>query len=100
MLCLLCMFDPDSFVTRYNAERYLAGTLESFDVDILNRAGAAGVDSALMVYRQSDDPVLQEQLEKYLLAQQHQAEDYKGTTGDNLQLAHIRQQIAQQLSSP
>ena len=100
MLCLLCMFDPDSFVTRYNAERYLAGTLESFDVDILNRAGPAGVDSALMVYRQSDDPVLQEQLEKYLLAQQHQAEDYKGTTGDNLQLAHIRQQIAQQLSTP
>ena len=35
MFCLLCLSNPDSLVTRYNAERYLAGTLESFDVGIL-----------------------------------------------------------------
>ncbi|HCF71211.1 MAG TPA: hypothetical protein DER33_06450, partial [Syntrophomonas sp.] len=37
MLCTLCLFDPDSFVARYNAERYLSGTLASFDVEILYR---------------------------------------------------------------
>ncbi|HBQ85310.1 MAG TPA: DUF4173 domain-containing protein, partial [Syntrophomonas sp.] len=31
MLCTLCLFDPDSFVAHYNAERYLSGTLASFD---------------------------------------------------------------------
>lgn len=100
MLCLLCQFDPDSFVTRYNAERYLAGTLNSFDVDILNRSGPAGVDSALMVYEQSNDPVLQAQLKSYLLAQQQQAQDFIGVPGDNLQRAHVRQKIAEQFSKP
>lgn len=99
MLCLLCLFDPDSFVTRYNAERYVAGTLKSFDVDILNRSGPAGVDSALMVYEQSDDQVLRAQLKNYLLEQRQQAEQFNGLPGDNLQRAHVRQTIAKQFKT-
>ena len=29
MLCMLYLLDPDSFVARYNAERYLSGTSEA-----------------------------------------------------------------------
>lgn len=100
MLCLLCLIDPDSMVTRYNTERYLAGTLISYDVDILYRSGPAGVDSALKVYKQNNDLVLQAQLKDYLLAQQQQAENYSGMPGDNLQQAHVRHKIGLEFITP
>ena len=59
MFCMLCIVNPDSLVARYNADRYLSGTLENFDVEILYRSGPAGVDSALLVYEQTNDPALQ-----------------------------------------
>ncbi len=74
MLCLLCLADPDSFIANYNAERYLSGTLKSFDAEILYRSGPAGVDSALKVYEHTNDPVLQNELKKYLLDQQEAAQ--------------------------
>lgn len=95
MLCALCLVDPDGFVTRYNADRYLAGSLKGFDVEILHRSGPAGVDSALKVYAQTGDQTLQAELKEYLLAQQRQTETFSGQHRDNLQKARVRQKIAQ-----
>lgn len=94
MLCMLCLSDPDSFVARYNADRYLSGTLSSFDAKILYRSGPAGVDSALKVYTQTQDQALQAQLKDYLLTQQQQAVQFAGQPRDNLQWARARQRIA------
>ncbi|MEN6461103.1 MAG: DUF4173 domain-containing protein [Syntrophomonas sp.] len=91
MLCTLCLLDTDSLVARYNAERYLSGTLNSFDVEILYRSGPAGVDSALNVYTQTKDQALQAELKKYLLAQQQKAAQISGQSKDNLQWARVRQ---------
>lgn len=35
MFGLLCFSRPDAWITRYNAEQYLAGHLEEFDTDVL-----------------------------------------------------------------
>jgi hypothetical protein len=95
MLCALCLADPDRLVTSYNADRYLAGTLPNFDVEILNRSGPAGVDAALKVYAQTQDPVLQAELKEYLLAQQRQAAGSAGQPRDYWQKAHARQRMAE-----
>lgn len=95
MLCTLCLLEPDGFVARYNAERYLTGSLSDFDVEILRRSGPAGVDSALQVYAQTGDQALQTELQEYLLAQQRQAEKFSGQHQDNLQQARARQKIAE-----
>lgn len=95
MLCTLCLADPDAVVTRYNAERYLAGTLNDFDVEILRRSGPAGVDSALKVYTQNGDQALQAELKEYLLTQQRQAGTFAGQHRDNLQKARVRKTLAQ-----
>ncbi|GBF34864.1 hypothetical protein DCCM_3984 [Desulfocucumis palustris] len=94
MLCTLCLLNPDGFVARYNAERYLSGTLGGFDVEILYRSGPAGVDSALKVYAQTDDQFLQAELKEYLLVQQQAAQSL-GQPEDNLQKARARQKITQ-----
>ncbi|MEN6391427.1 MAG: DUF4173 domain-containing protein [Syntrophomonas sp.] len=94
MLCALCLVDPDGFVTRYNADRYLAGTLSDFDVEILRRSGPAGVDSALKVYTKTGDQALQAELKEYLLTQQQLAGKFAGQHRDNLQKTQARQNIA------
>lgn len=93
MLCTLCLLNPDGLVARYNAERYLSGTLSSFDVQILYRGGSAGVGPALDVYKVTDDPVLQEKLRVYLLGQQQNITKLSGSPADNLQNARARQKI-------
>ena len=95
MFCILCIVNPDSLVARYNGERYLSGTLEEFDVEILYRSGPAGVDSALMVYEQSNDPDLQFKLKEYLLIQQQQADEVAGQPGDSWGRAKARQKISE-----
>ncbi|HNX92684.1 MAG TPA: DUF4173 domain-containing protein, partial [Syntrophomonas sp.] len=97
MLCTLCLGDPDSFVARYNAERYLAGTLMSFDVDILYRSGSAGVDSALKVYDQTSDQVLRTELKEYMIAQYNEASISAGNSRDNLQQASAREKIKERI---
>ncbi|HWQ76051.1 MAG TPA: DUF4173 domain-containing protein [Syntrophomonas sp.] len=93
MLCTLCLADPDAFVVRYNADRYLAGTLTDFDVNILYRSGPAGADAALEVYAQTGDKVLQAELKKYLAVQYQEASLSAGHAKDNLQTAWARQKI-------
>ncbi|MDD4767695.1 MAG: DUF4173 domain-containing protein [Desulfotomaculaceae bacterium] len=95
MFCMLCLANPDSLVARYNGDRYLSGTLESFDVEILYRAGPAGVDSALGIYEQTNDPALQFELKEYLLAQQQQAEQLAGEPGDSWERARARHSISE-----
>lgn len=90
MFCILCLTNPDSLVTRYNADRYLAGTLNNFDVEILYRSGPAGVDPALMVYEQTDDHELQDKLKEYLHHQQQVADELAGRPGDSLERANAR----------
>lgn len=94
MLCTLCLLNLDGFVARYNAERYLAGTLSSFDVEILYRGGPAGVDPALKVYAETGDQALKAELQDYLLYQQQKTAKLSGKTRDNLQNARARQRIA------
>lgn len=97
MFCLLCLSNPDSLVARYNADRYLAGTLESFDAEILYRSGPAGVNAALMVYEQTDDKILQHELKEYLLVQQQWADQVAGTPRNTWERAQARDKITEYL---
>lgn len=91
MLCALSLADPDGFVARYNADRYLSGTLQNFDAAILYRSGPAGVEPALKVYEKTGDPVLKDELKAYLFTQRELAIQSLGKSGDNLQKAQARQ---------
>ncbi len=97
MFCTLCIINPDSLVAKYNGHRYLAGTLENFDMEILYRSGAAGVHAALQVYEQNSDPTLELELQEYLLIQQQQADKVAGRPGDSLERARARQRIIEYL---
>lgn len=55
MMCVMCLANPDALVVRYNAERYLSGTLAEFDTEVLRRAGYAGVLPALEVIDKTTD---------------------------------------------
>lgn len=96
MLCVLCLSDPDGLVSRYNANRYLSGTLNSFDVEIVRRAGPAGVEPALKVYAQTGDVALKTNLKEYLIAisQQIKSQEQSGLR-DTLQNAAVRQKTAE-----
>jgi hypothetical protein len=69
LLCALCAANPDGLVVRYNTARYLTGALAEYDVEILYRAGAAGVLPALEVYGATADGALRESLRLYLSEQ-------------------------------
>lgn len=90
LMCVLCLLDPDGYVARYNAERYLSGTLESFDVSILYQSGPAGVDPALKVYGNTDDSGLKQQLAEYILDQKQNAGSTLEKAGDSLQNLLVR----------
>lgn len=93
LFCVLCLSDPDGFVTRYNANRYLAGTLNNFDVAILYRAGAAGIDGALLVYDKTGDPALWNEIDGYLRYWQPMIMGATGTPKDTLQNALARPRL-------
>lgn len=90
MICALCLLDPDGYVARYNAERYLSGTLESFDVSILYQSGPAGVEPALKVHARTADMGLKQQLAEYILDQKQDAGSTLGKAGDSLQNLLVR----------
>jgi len=66
ILVTLCLSNPDAMVVRYNANRYMSGTLETFDVEIARRAGFAGVLPAIEVYEWTQNEKLQAELHTYL----------------------------------
>jgi len=49
------------------------------------------VDAALKVYRETNDPVLQQELKAYLLTQRERAQKSLGKSEDNLEKARARQ---------
>ena len=95
LFCLLCLSDPDGFVTRYNANRYLAGTLNNYDVTILYRAGAAGIDGALLVYDKTNDAALRNELDGYIGYWQPMIMGAAGMPKDTLQNALARQRLTE-----
>lgn len=94
MFCTLCLMNPDGLVVRYNADRYLAGTLNDFDVTILRSSGPAGVAPALMVYEQTSDEGLKARLREYLLLEQDLVAEGAGKPRDNLEKARARDKLA------
>jgi len=78
VLCLLCLSNPDALVVRYNADRYIGGSLPKFDMEIVRRAGAAGILPAIDVYYETDDPVLRGELAHYLSSEVLWRADYLG----------------------
>jgi len=58
--------NPDAMVVRYNANRYLAGTLSHFDTEILFRSGPAGVRPALDVLNYTENQQLRNNLTQLL----------------------------------
>lgn len=94
MICALCLLNPDGYVARYNAERYLSGTLDNFDVQILYQSGPAGVDPALKVYAQTGDEGLKAELKAYIYDQKRESENSLGQSWDSLQNMFVRQKTA------
>jgi hypothetical protein len=66
MIALLCLSNPDALVVRYNTNRFLGGTLQEYDVEILYRAGKAGILPALDVLNQTEDKELKDEITQYL----------------------------------
>ena len=94
MICLLCFTNPDGFIARYNADRFLSGTLESFDVQILYLSGPAGMDPALEVYAKTGDEGLKAELKAYIYDQQRESGKSLGKSRDSLQNMIVRQKTA------
>ena len=66
MFCALCLSNPDALVVRYNTTRYLNGTLSTYDMEIVRRAGDAGVLPALEVYEKTQDESVKTEIAAYL----------------------------------
>jgi hypothetical protein len=95
MLCALSLLNPDGLVAEYNANRYLSGTLNSFDVEILYRSGPAGINPALKVYKQTKDAGLKTELKAYIYEQQRENMKYLGKARDSLENMLSRQKTAE-----
>ena len=66
ILCVFCLSNPDALVSRYNMSRHLNGSLPYYDLDVLRRAGDAGIPSAIEVYKKTPDEELKSELAEYL----------------------------------
>jgi len=66
MICAICLSNPDAMVIRYNTDRYLKGTLVSYDTNILYRAGSAGVLPAIEVYDSTTNEQTKRDIGSYL----------------------------------
>jgi hypothetical protein len=95
MICALCLLNPDGFVARYNAERYISGTLDTFDVQILYQSGPAGVDPAIKVHNQTGDQILKTELRAYIFDQQQKSSKSLGKSSDSLQNMLVRQKTSE-----
>jgi len=67
ILCALCLINPDALVARYNTDRYLNGTLARCDMEVIRRAGDAGVAPAIEVYMKTGDERLKTEISMYLV---------------------------------
>lgn len=81
----LCLFDADGYVARYNTDRYITGTLMSYDTEVLTRSGIAGVPYAVEIYNKTSDTDLKNKLKEYLKEQKEHIKFCKDTFRDTLQ---------------
>jgi len=77
ILLALCLSNPDAMVVRYNANRYMSGTLQEFDVEIARRAGFAGVLPAIEVYEWTQNEDLQNELRPYIIGRMSHFRRYR-----------------------
>jgi len=92
---LLTLVNLDGYVANYNAQRYLEGTLSSFDIVTVLRAGPAGVEAALLVYRETTEQDLRRNLAAYLNQAHRNALSTSGRAFDTLENAALRRILAQ-----
>jgi hypothetical protein len=93
VICALSLINPDGIVARYNADRFLSGTLESLDVKILYQSGPAGIAPAIEVYAQTVDEKLKAELKAYIYDQQQESAKLMGRPRDSLQNMLVRQKV-------
>ncbi|MBS7527631.1 DUF4173 domain-containing protein [Fusibacter paucivorans] len=93
MFCALLVANPDSLVVQYNANRYLAGTLNKFDVEMLYRARAGGISTAMTLRDATDDIRLKNELSTYLFDQSNVLSSTEGTLQDTLENVMARQKL-------
>jgi hypothetical protein len=87
LFTLLCLADMDALVVRYNTDRFLSGTLDQYDTDILYRSGPAGVPYALEVYETIPNSEFKQNLYHYLKSQKDSTNEINGTYRDTYQTA-------------
>ena len=92
MFAGLSLANPDAMVVRYNADRYLSGTLSNFDAEIAWRAGFAGVLPAIEVYNHTDNERLREEISRFLSVHNH----IRFGVGDRTHLISFERQRAVQ----
>lgn len=93
LLCALCLADTGGLIVRYNANRYLAGTLSNFDEQVLFQCGPSGAQAGLAVfdsYDRTHDQDARMRLYYVLHELQDQAGGRTGTAADNLAAARAR----------
>lgn len=93
LFTVLCLFDADGFVARYNTDRYLSGTLTSCDTEVFARSGIAGVPYAVEIYNKTSDVELKNNLREYLKEQKGRIAFYKDTFRDTLQTEQAWERI-------
>ncbi len=85
LICLLFIVNVDGVIAGYNANRFIEGTLEEFDTVVLWEARAAGIPAAIRVLKETDDPLLEHEIRRYLQEATWMLDRTKGTIRDTLQ---------------
>jgi hypothetical protein len=85
LFCALIGSNPDSLVVNYNADRYLEGTLNQFDVSMLYRARAGGISTAMRLLEVTEDSRMKSELSEYLFDQSNNLSRKAGTMQDTLE---------------
>jgi len=94
LICLLFIVNIEGIITGYNADRYIEGTLEEFDTSVLWNAGAAGIPAAIRVFKESDDPILRNEIrDNFLYWTNIALGETDGTIRDTLQHKSVRRML-------
>jgi len=93
MFCALCLLNPDALVVQYNSNRFMSGTLKEYDVEVLWRAGRAGVSPALDVLEWTDDFILKSEISRYLESQLFSFNFYDESHRLSLESYHAREKL-------
>lgn len=93
LLILTANLNLSGMVAAYNAERYIDGSLEDFDFYILRQAGASGISIAMDMSEQMENPVLQKEINLYLLSMNDHLKEYRTTFSDTIMDILARQKL-------